>query len=208
MVRCRSSLARGGTMRCSRSEAARLTGALLAAALALTGCLIDADHRCGDNQRLVNALCVCAENYVLQAGSCVPAAAQNEPDGGIGVACMPGSMRCADPEFSLCQTALSGRSYCTSTGCTSSAQCGPGFVCATGASPSYCRRLYEGQKQTCASTADCARFDAKYCVVQLGQCIVRDCQADSCDPDWTCFDLSQLLAGEPKVCAPNELIPK
>jgi hypothetical protein len=180
----------------------------LCALLAGSSCLVDSDHRCGDDQRLADGLCLCVEGYALQAGRCVATSVKSEPDGGIGVACTPGSLPCSDPDFPLCQTAASGRSYCTSTGCSTSADCSPGFVCNRSSSPSYCRRFYEGQKETCTSTADCARFDAQYCVVQLNMCIVRDCEPDSCDPDWTCFDLSQILPGEPKVCAPNELIPK
>jgi hypothetical protein len=186
-------------------------GASFFAVLLLSGCLVDSDHRCGDNQRLVDGLCLCTEDYVLQAGRCVSTGQREQPDGGLGAACAPGSSTCEDPAFPLCQAAPSGRSYCTASGCLRNEDCGPGFVCnkgSTPSAPSYCRRFYEGQKEQCTSTADCARFDAKYCVVQLGMCIVRDCLPDGCDPDWTCFDLSQILPGEPKVCAPNELIPK
>lgn len=194
-------------LRCQPGTDVRRTW-LFSTLLFLTGCLVDTDHRCGDNQRLVDGLCLCADGYVLQAGRCVAESVREQPDGGLGAACTPGSQACSDPAFALCQVAPSGRSYCTATGCQSSAECGAGFVCDRSGSPSYCRRFYEGQKEKCASTADCARFDAKYCVEQLGMCIVRDCLADGCDPDWTCFDLSQILPGEPKVCAPNELIPK
>lgn len=190
-----------------RRQHVTLWGALWVASS--TGCLVDSEQRCGDNQRLEDGICLCALGHALQAGRCVEAASSRPaPDGGMGAACVPGSVPCSEPDFPLCQTAPSGASYCTSTGCKSDLECGAGFSCLTSASPSYCRRHYEGQRQRCTSTADCARFDAQHCVAQFGACVVRDCSADGCDPDWTCFPLSELIAGEPMVCAPNELIAK
>ncbi|MFT3924483.1 MAG: hypothetical protein QM778_18235 [Myxococcales bacterium] len=59
---------------------------------------------------------------------------------------------------------------------------------------------YTGQLEPCSSNADCAGFDASFCNVKDGYCIVPDCTADSCDPGWTCTDLSMFVPGLPMAC--------
>ena len=59
---------------------------------------------------------------------------------------------------------------------------------------------------TCATHADC-HGDTSYCATPPGSpayCTAPGCDAqpDLCPPQWICFDVSQVVAGEPWICAP------
>lgn len=175
-------------------------------ALGLAGCLVDADNRCGDNQVLQNGLCRCVEDAKLIGNECIVVDAAVVPEMGQGAACEPTTQPCMDPAFPHCQKAPSGAYYCTSTGCTRNDDCTNGYLCVAATSPSYCRRPYVGQATPCETSADCAGYDATLCSTLAKVCLVRDCVADACDPDWSCYDASQVVPGAPFVCVPNELL--
>ncbi|MET0340549.1 MAG: hypothetical protein ABW252_06085 [Polyangiales bacterium] len=194
--------ARGEVHAAGRATRRARLGVLICALLG--GCLPEGDARCGPRQDLVDGICVCEAGTRAQGHGCVAVdAGPPPPVGGLGTAC-GAEAPCAHPDFPLCQGATeASEGFCTRQGCTTASDCGYGFGCATAASPTHCRKPYTGQKAMCKSDADCAGYDAKYCLTILSVCIVVDCTEHSCDPDWSCFDLSTQLAGLPKACVSN-----
>ena len=184
--------------------AGRGRGWSLASALALLacGCVFDSDRDCGPNQVLQqDGLCRCAEGSSLLGNECVPQPVMPViPEVGLGAACDELAKPCTDPLYPSCQTARNGDRYCTSTGCTSSTECPEGYFCNAGTSPSHCRRPYLGQGVRCETSAQCVGFDASGCATLLRTCAVVNCTETTCDPGYTCFDASILMAGLPKLC--------
>lgn len=190
------------------------------------GCVIDSKDLCGPNQVTWgdDERCVCApgtaytdqgcvtcgEHEVASANGCVcdtgfarsaPDQACIEPPAELGKACSSDA-DCSAP-LGHCQLGASG-GYCTSTGCSSPADCLGGYDCITGASPSYCRRPPLGAGKTCASPADCAGTEALFCDTFFTfTCIVQDCNvsANDCFTGLTCCDGSAYSI--PNLCVPS-----
>lgn len=168
----------------------------------LSACLLD-DERCGPNMVLSQGLCMCVAGASVKNNVCVIVDAGGPaPMSGLGAVCSE-SVPCTDQTAPLCQTALSGERYCTSTDCARDADCATGYRCITSGSGSYCRRPSTGQGETCATTADCEKFDAKFCSMTYKFCLIRDCTADSCDVGYTCWDASMIVPGAPFICRPE-----
>ena len=184
--------------------------------LLLGGCVYDSSARCDEGQVLFDDLrCVCAEGSALGAHGCVPCG-EHEVAGESGCVCADGysrasaeatcelsvtargnacsaEMPCTDPVYNHCQAGAGGAGYCTSSGCTSSADCGGGYACDTAVSPSICRRPPLGADQSCTSSADCEGTEATFCdAVITHSCRVEGCSLapDDCFEGTECCDLS------------------
>lgn len=127
-----------------------------ASVLVLGGCLVDEDKLCNENQVKEDSEyvgCVCKEGTVPSADklSCQPCGADEEIQNDVCV-CRAGFRRPA-----------------------------PGMACAeivdSGAPEGGTGMPTEptGQGMACTSSADCADFDAKYCVPQQNVCLVQNC---------------------------------
>lgn len=208
--------------------------ALVGGALA-GACTLDSADRCSPNQVYVESTktCMCAADTVATATGCVRCG-EHEIAGPAGCACEDGFSRasagaacepkvdgsgeacdaaaatpCSDPKFSHCEPSQFG-SYCTSTGCTASADCPDGFACDTAASPSVCRRPPVGLAKSCTSSADCADSEATYCdTFATHACLVQGCTVapDNCFEGWDCCDLSQFGVPQP-ICVAAGGCPK
>ena len=111
---------------------------------------------------------------------------------GLCAACSA-EMPCTDAVYHHCEASGGGSGYCTSTGCTTSADCSGGYACNTGVSPSICRRPPLGANQSCATSADCAGTEATFCDAVITQsCRVEGCSLapDNCFEGTECCDLS------------------
>lgn len=176
----------------------------LAVVVLASACLLD-DERCGPNMVLKQGLCMCVEGASVKNNECVIVDAGGPaPTIGLGAVCSETAL-CTDEAAPLCQTAPSGERYCTATGCTTDADCTNSYRCIKSSSVSYCRRPSTGQGETCATSADCAKYDATFCSMTLRICMIRDCTADSCDVGYTCWDASQFSAGAPWICRPDQV---
>jgi hypothetical protein len=212
--------------RAQRSVARHVVLAAIAA-IAASGCLYDADDRCGSNQIVYQDVrCVCAEGSAWTADGCVACAENEQPSAngceciagfgratpdsaceaapsGLGVACDSASA-CTDSVYDHCQLAGGTSGYCTNSGCTSSDQCQGGYACDTRSATPFCRRPPVGLGQPCESAADCAGTEATWCeTFMTHQCIVQGCSlADQdCFGDQQCCDFSQFGVPAP-VCVP------
>lgn len=211
---------RRGTKR-SRSGPGACALVLLAAA---TGCVYDADDRCGTAMHYDAALiaCVCDDDAIATATGCTPCAADEVVAGGA-CACPPGEAKdpanvcvpvvglgdpctsptdCTNPTYGFCAppSAGSAAGTCTSA-CTSDADCGAAYTCATWETQPYCRP-YSGLGATCASSDDCAGNDAAFCdTFQSHTCIVAGCSLalDDCPRGLTCCDYTSFGLGH--LCA-------
>jgi hypothetical protein len=170
-------------------------GALLAAA-----CIYHADDRCGEERVLKNGYCVCPDGEVDMDGTCVK---KTEAPSGLGVACDVTDTPCADATFSECHLTDASSGYCTSTGCSTDAECGGDYYCAVSESPTFCKRTPTGQGAICTTSDDCKDFDATYCAMSpTGKlCVVINCTDTSCSPGYACMDFSAFQPGIPKLCA-------
>ena len=91
-------------------------------------------------------------------------------------------------------------------GCEVDADCGGGYLCDTRKSPSVCVRPPIGVGEACQDHADCADFEATYCVtLMMGGCALECSVAEDCVPGDTCCDLSAV--GLAKLCTPESLCP-
>jgi hypothetical protein len=221
-MRCLST--RAGRNPVLRSGLLLLTGGLFAGA-----CTFDPDDRCdahqeayGDGER-----CVCEEGTAFTESGCVPCGEHEEP-GSNGCVCVSGYTRpsedaacepapealgaacdadhpCGDATYSHCQPAADETGYCTTAGCTSSADCSGGYACDTSTAPTVCKRPPTGLGKSCAGAADCAEGEATFCdTFQTHQCLVQNCSLspNDCFVGWTCTDLSSL--GLPvTLCVPE-----
>jgi hypothetical protein len=198
--------------------------------VAAIGCLYDPDERCGENQVYseLDSLCVCAaetapteqgcepcgEDEVAGPNGCdcaegfsrpEPDAACEETPAALGVDCDAGNAPCSDARFNHCQVVEDASGYCTSTDCSSTADCEGGYACDTTASPSYCRRPPVGAGRSCSSDDDCAGTEATYCDTFMSQsCLVQGCSpsSDDCFEGSECCDLSGFGVAEP-LCVPK-----
>jgi len=189
------------------------------------GCVYDPSHRCDENETLSSdgrqCTCVpsaamtahgctlCKANEVPGKGTCdcapgysrpTPDAACQQAPSALGLACDPQSAPCTDATYSTCHLTSGSAGYCTSTGCSTSADCASGYACDTSASPFFCARPPVGAGQACQSTADCAGTEATYCDSAVThQCHVEGCTLapDNCFSGSVCCDLSTFGVAKP-----------
>jgi hypothetical protein len=203
---------------------ARLSLGLLA-----LGCAYDAEQRCGKNQVLDGrGRCGCTPDTVLVGQECLPcpageevsagkcscvAGTQRNPEGlcvpsQAGESCNPQASTCSE-SFPYCHAKSAEAGYCTSTGCTSPAQCPEGYACRLEASPAYCERPPVGLGRSCQGTEDCAGTEATFCDTYLSfQCIVQGCSIsdDDCFSGWDCCDFTTLGLND-TLCVPEGQCP-
>lgn len=213
----------------SRTSAGAWTGAArwalwVSVAAIATGCIFDADDRCGPNQVLSDDRCVCAEGFGFEQDKCV-ACGENEVGTLQGCACLPGYARpgeggtcrkveglglvctsdvdCVDEGYPYCH--LEGEEgYCTTRDCTSSDQCEVSidWACDTSRTPSFCERPPTGLGTPCSESADCEGFEASFCEAFVEKvCLRGGCKADPsvCHGDWVCCDITLLSES---ICIP------
>lgn len=162
-----------------------------------TGCV-----RCGEHEVVSPAGCVCADGFSRASAG---AACEETPDG-FGIAC-DASTPCPEGKYNHCESSDFG-SYCTNTGCTTSADCEGGYACDT--ATGVCRRPPVGLGMSCASNAECAGTEATYCdTVKAHACLVQGCTVapDNCFEGWDCCDLSGFGVPQP-ICVPAGGCPK
>jgi hypothetical protein len=220
---------RGCSTRSRKGALLLLTlGALVAGA-----CVYDADDRCSPGQVLLTDSscgcapgsaftpqgCVpCAENEVAGPNGCIcaeglsrptPDAACQAPPQELGVACDTQSAPCTSPTYDHCQIVSGSSGYCTTSGCSSSAECQGGYACDTAASPPFCRRPPLGAGNPCESPADCAGTEATWCdTFMTHTCLVQGCSvsAQDCFVGEECCDLSRFGLPAP-LCLPQGACP-
>jgi hypothetical protein len=190
------------------------------------GCIYDEDDPCSPNQvRWENSsLCVCAEGTAYTAEGCVPCGehALASPSGcvceagyartlptdpcleipaDIGMACTSDA-ECPSLAFPHCQLGTLG-GYCTTTGCTSDADCTGGYACNLGGAPPFCQRPPVGAGRPCTSDAECAGTEATFCDVFVSfSCLVSAC---TIEPN-NCFAGMECCAfGPTTICIPEGL---
>ena len=198
-----------------------------------SGCLYDSGNRCDPGQSYdpSSGLCVCskASNSVTGDHGCVPCGkhelAQNDacvcepgyqkPSGGtsceiipdgLGDACTADQDCATNPAFNVCHP--SGDSgYCTNGGCASDDDCAGGYACNLTTTPSYCQRPPTGQTMACQSSADCAGYEASYCLTIMANACFVQCSlgGSDCFSGWECCDLPSLSFGVIKqpLCVPS-----
>lgn len=201
----------------------RLGGAsfvLLASGLMLTGCLVDSEDRCGENQTFAGIYCVCEEGTIpLADGSgCQKCGEHETPSNGMCV-CEPGYVRASadsacteqteglgtrcDPEASTCTGEYplcggpKGKDPICTASCTGNADCSGGLVCSPMGDDRVCAFPPTGIGAPCSKHDDCAAFDASFCS-PLGACIIADCGASGdarCPGDSVCCDYTMYGAG-------------
>ncbi len=217
-----------------QGEAAGSFILLVSILFGLTGasCLVDDNPKCGAYQVLdAQHLCVCAENAVwstVSVSACVPCgpgetavankcgcavgSAHNAAGiceaipAGLGVACTIGGAECLTAAFPYC--AVSGQAgYCTSSGCTTHADCPLDYSCDPTTVPGHCRKAPTGQGMMCESDPDCAGTDATLCLPVLN-CSIQGCQLapNSCPRGLTCCDLTARGLAK-NVCIPGSGCP-
>jgi hypothetical protein len=221
------------SFRRARESARRpwLAWAGLALVLA-SGCLYDSGSRSDRSQRFDpdSGVCVCkdntiagdhgcvacAEHELAQGGSCVCDTGYSRPPAGgpcavipqnLGAHCDPAAPSC-DASYPTCHALAASDGYCTSSGCATNDDCTGGYACDTSVSPSYCQRPPTGVGQSCASSADCASYEASYCeTLQSHVCLVQGCSKspDDCFSGNQCCDLSGF--GLPFLCVPTGTCP-
>lgn len=146
---------------------------------------------CGANEDVVAGKCECRSGYSRppSGGACAPTVGQV-----LGAACT-GAGTCSAP-YPYCATD-GNEQYCTLEGCGSTKACGDGYRCSGTGSSAYCEKV-SGLTTTCASSADCAAFDANSCdTVQTKKCVVALCASDpkKCAGGTVCCDLSGFMPG-------------
>jgi hypothetical protein len=157
---------------------------------------------CPENELEQSGVCVCEEGFIRAADGqpCV------EEAPGLGIACSDDA-DCEEAPFTHCQPHPAG-DYCTQSDCSTSADCAGGFACDTEASPPYCKRPPVGQSTPCTSSADCADFEATFCVPVGNVCLVQGCGDGEieCFEGWVCCDLTRF--GQPTTCVPDGECPQ
>jgi hypothetical protein len=202
----------------------------LAALLFTPSCLVDLDHRCGENQHYDadNAVCACDGDFALQGNACVRCG-ENETGSSDGCVCLDGFSRatpgapcaelaalgqdcqsdadCGDAAYDYCAVASGEKTgYCTAPDCSTAADCPTDYGCNTRAARAYCERPPQGLGMACTSDADCAGNVASYCeTVQEHACVVNDCKPDpnKCHGDWVCCDIGLLSQS---LCVPPDAL--
>lgn len=183
----------------------------------LSACIVeDGDKACSKNQVLVEGegttYCACAPGFIIDvttgldckacgeneetvAGACVCKTGYTRPSEGaacgmssLGAACVD-STGCSGA-FPACVTD-DGAGYCTSEGCSSSADCERGFVCEQDAGKAVCKKVPTGYGMSCTTSADCAGSEATYCdSFQSKSCLVTCSKTSPCPGDWSCCDIA------------------
>jgi hypothetical protein len=194
------------------------------------GCLYDSDKPCGDDLAVYgdNLRCVCPEGTAYTPSGCVacgehevvtatgcacedgfsrpaPGEACSETPSGLGADCDPAAPACEAP-YDHCELASSG-GYCTTSGCTTSADCEGGYACNEA---SVCQRPPVGLGTPCTGPADCAGTEATFCdLVVTMSCQVQGCQLDpnDCFSGFECCDLSMFGVPEPLCVAAGACMP-
>jgi len=109
----------------------------------------------------------------------------------LGAACSSDA-ECAG-DFATC--VMDGAdSYCSSEGCTSSADCQPTWFCEREGDDSVCKKPPVGYRMACAGPDDCAGTAATYCdSFQSHSCLIQGCGSGSpCPGDWSCCEISLI----------------
>jgi hypothetical protein len=174
----------------------------LACVAALVACSYDSDQPCGKDRELRDGLCHCKGDDIDRDGECIAPAPLK---GGLADECNEDDKPCESEKYDTCHLVSEDRGYCTSSGCSTEADCEQGWFCVTDADPSYCKREPTGQGAACSSEDGCAEFDANFCVMaSFGAfCVERDCTEASCSPGYVCQDFSAVIPGVPLICAPE-----
>jgi len=203
--------------------------------LGMVACVYDPNHRCDANQVLASETCICDKSagYATSSSGCVLCGAHQVP-GESGCACASGyaqqsndgpcepipetlgtecdtasSSACADAKVNYCFATSGTTGYCTSSGCSTNGDCTGGYICNTSASPSYCRRPPTGVGEACATSDDCANYEANFCDAMQQKCLMAGCKTspDDCFPGYACCPLSTMggslpggPASLPNVC--------
>ena len=148
---------------------------------------------CGEHSRAQGGACVCDEGYVSGPSGCV-----RGDLGNLGAACASDD-DCAGGPNPHCQRGTgAGPDYCTTTGCASNADCNGAadYACATGASPTFCRRAPLDQGKACTMQGLDPSCGAEAPICGLGQCFAIGCASDGdCSPSRRCCDLSAFQPG-------------
>lgn len=205
--------------------------ALLGVVAAVTpyGCLYDETDRCGTSQTYDAELerCVCESGFGLVDRTCVPCR-EHEVGTLSGCDCAEGFARpsegaacqkaetlgkacasdteCKDPKYSVCH--LEGAAgYCTSA-CETSEDCDRtlNYACDHFGAVGVCERPPTGEGHACATSADCAGFEADYCeAFREKKCLKQGCKQNPsiCHGDWVCCDISVLGAS---LCIPPDAL--
>lgn len=143
---------------------------------------------CGEHATVADGACVCDAGYVKGTVGCV---ASN-----LGATCTSDD-QCADGDAHRCQLATGATSgYCTTTGCTSNADCNVSadYACVVAASPTFCRRPPANQGKACTTQGMDPTCGTEAPICALGQCITIVCTVDSdCSPSRKCCDLSAVM---------------
>jgi hypothetical protein len=119
---------------------------------------------------------------------------------GQGAACNTATP-CQNTTHNYCNSTLGGSGYCTTTGCTSSKDCGGGYYCDLAVSPSICRQPPTGEGTPCKSPADCAKSEANFCELYVSKtCLLAGCSEslNNCDDTHICCDFAWM--GLPSLC--------
>lgn len=205
----------------------RLELGVLLAVASVTGCLYDPADRCGPHERLSDGdTCVCEADAVVVGHACAPCPT-GEVVVGEACACADGLVR--DPATRACVAAPAGQGaacsasvpcatdtdpLCTAAGycsraCTTPGDCVGGYACDLGAATPYCVRPPTGLQTPCATSADCAGFEASYCETVVAHvCLVAGCVVggDDCFVGWSCCDLTSVGIAT-TLCVPEGQCP-
>jgi hypothetical protein len=123
--------------------------------------------------------------------------------GGLGDPC-DASKPCASDRFSECHIVADGAGYCTTTSCSTDADCGGDYSCASEGSATYCKRAPRGLEKACTSQADCEGLDASYCAITpfSSNCAIPKCSlsGSDCPSGYSCMDFSAFMPGIPTLC--------
>lgn len=203
--------------------------ALFLVAQLCSSCIL-AGERCGPNQVLKEgddySLCVCEPGRIVSKdGSRCVSCGANEVARDDACVCDSGFARasadgacvrvdlgatCAGPEDCLAADSLCVTSeregeagYCSSTACSSNAECPADWSCESANDTRYCRKPPTGLGMHCDSEADCAGFEANYCEgIQSHTCVLFGCAAKvvTCQNEWLCCDYTELFGSEFSLC--------
>lgn len=178
-----------GCVRCLENEEAGANGCVCKAGYGRADAAAPC-NACGENEVTgATGACECATGFSrASAGApCTPAPA------GLDAACDTATTPCPDATYNHCHAVSGTAGYCTSQGCTSSADCAGGHMCDLTVTPSYCRRPPVGAGKPCASDADCAGTEATYCNTAVTQkCQVQGCtlSPNNCFTGTVCCDFT------------------
>jgi len=150
--------------------------------------LVSMCYSCGAHGTVKDGACLCDPGYVAKGQEgCVP--------GNLGAVCASDN-DCLGGDSHHCQLADGATAgYCTTTGCTSNADCSvaSNYACATGGATSFCRRPPANEGNACTAQGLDPTCGAEAPVCLLGKCTAIGCAADGdCSASRKCCDLSAL----------------